>query len=233
MKRMIVAALSLSLLLASPLLSSAQSPSAESDVIQLPAPQKDGGKPLMQALNLRKSTRGGFGPEQELSQQTLSNLLWAANGINRKGNYRTAPSAVGWQNVDIYLTTKNGVFLYDAQKHALKVISKQDVRATAGLDGGATAGQMKQDFVHTAPLNIVYVADLSKAKMQWAGEDVGLWWTAVGMGAIVQNVYLYCASEDLACIIRAMIDQKMVGEVLKLRPGQRALLSQAIAQFKK
>lgn len=231
MKRMIIAALSLSLLLASPLLSSAQSQSEE--VVQLPAPQKEGGKPLMQALNLRKSTRGGFGPEQELSPQTLSNLLWAANGLNRKGNYHTAPSAVGWQNVEIYLTTKNGVFLYDAQKHALKVISKQDVRATAGLDGGAAAAQMKQDFVHNAPLNLVYVADLSKAKMQWAGEDVGLWWTAVGIGAIVQNVYLYCASEDLACIIRAMIDQKMVAEVLKLGPGKRVLLSQTVAQFKK
>ncbi len=203
------------------------------EVIKLPPAQKTGGKPLMESLNLRQSTRGNFGPEAKLTMQQLSNLLWAADGVNRPPNHRTAPSAVDWQNIDIYVTTADGLFVYDAQQHALKVISKEDVRAVSGLEGSAT-GPMKQDFAKTAPVSLVYVADMSKTKgMKWGGEDVGATWTYAGAGAIAQNVYLYCASEGLACILRAMIDPVQIAKTFKLRPDQKAILTSTIAQFKK
>jgi hypothetical protein len=211
-----------------PGLSLAQGP----EVIKLPPPQMEGGKPLMQALKLRQSTRGGFGPEQKLSMQTLSNLLWAADGVNRPPNHRTAPSAVDWQNIDIYVATADGLFVYDAVKNELKVITKQDVRAISGLEG--PAGPMKQDFAKTAPVSLVYVADLAKAKgMQWNGADVSLLWSYTNAGVIAQNAYLYCASEGLACIVRALIDNAKVSEVFKLRPEQKPILTSTIGQFKK
>jgi len=230
MKRTIVACLCLGLLL---FLSPRFSASQESDVIKLPAPQMDGGKPLMQALKLRQSTRGNFGPEEKLSMQTLSNLLWAADGVNRPGGHRTAPSAADWQNIQIYVATADGLFLYDAPQHVLKVISKEDVRAISGLEGPAT-GPMKQDFAKTAPVSLVYVADMAKTKgMKWNGEDAGTVWSYTNAGTIAENVYLFCASEGLACILRAMVDAAKITEVFKLRPDQKVLLTSTIAQFKK
>jgi SagB-type dehydrogenase family enzyme len=234
MKRCVVACLMAGLLLLmSPRFSSAQEP----DVIKLPPPQTDGGKPLMQALKLRQSTRGNFGPAEKLSMQTLSNLLWAADGVNRPNNLRTAPSAAGWHNIEIYVATADGLFLYDPLQNALKVISKEDVRAISGLEGVAPAPGSKmgtQDFAKTAPLSLVYVADMSKTRgMKYQGEDVGMLWSYANAGAIFENVYLFCASEGLACIIRAMLDQAKVASVFKLRPEEKPILTQTIAQFKK
>jgi SagB-type dehydrogenase family enzyme len=232
MKKTIVACLCLGLfLIMSPQYSASQDAGPALKVIKLPPAQTEGGKPLMQALRERKSTRGDFGPEGKLSMQTLSNLLWAADGVNRPPNHRTAPSAVDWQNIDIYVLTADGVFLYDAISHSLKIIVDRDMRATSGLDG---SGGMKQDFAKTAPVSLVYVANLAKTKtMNYGGESVGLWWSAVGVGAIAQNVYLYCASENLACIVRAMVDAAKITEVFKLGPDQKVMLTSTIAQFKK
>ena len=222
MKRIICALSILSLLvLMNPYLSSAQ----EEQVIKLPPPQMDGGMPLMQALKLRKSTRGDFGPDTKLSMQVLSNLLWAANGVNRPNDYRTAPSAVNWKNIDIYITTEDGLFLYDAPKHTLKGLGKEDIRAVSG----------QQTFVNTAPLNLIYVADLAKAT--FPGGDgtpapTAESWSFAGVGFIAQNVYLFCASENLACIVRAMADAEAITKTLKLRPDQKFLLAQTVAHFK-
>ena len=207
-------------------------PAQDGEVIKLPPPQTSGGKPLMEALKLRQSTRGGFGPAVNLTQQQLSNLLWAANGVNReKGNYRTAPSAAGWNNIDIYITTLDGLFVYDAVAHGLRVIKKEDVRASSGLEG---AGMMKQEFAQTAPVSLIYVADMEKTGgMKWEGEEVGATWSYANAAAIAQNVYLYCASEGLACILRAMIDPAQVAKSFNLRPGQRAILTTTIGQFAK
>jgi len=203
----------------------------EAEVIKLPPAQMEGGMPLMQALKLRQSTRGNFGPEVKLTMQVLSNLLWAADGVNRPGGQRTAPSAVDWQNSDIYLATADGVFVYDPINNGLKVVTKEDVRAKAGLEG---SGQMIQEFAKTAPLSLVYVGNMAKTKaMKYQGQDVGIPWTYTGAGAIAQNVYLYCASEGLACILRAMLDEVQVAKAFKLGPDQKVLLTQTIAQFKK
>lgn len=227
MRRFLACLMMSSLLMIVPSFSMAQ----EAEVIKLPPAQMEGGIPLMNALKLRQSTRGNFGPETKLSMQVLSNLLWAADGVNRTGGHRTAPSAVDWQNIDIYLLTADGVFIYDAINHALKVVSKEDARATAGLEG---AGQMKQEFAKTAPLSLVFVGNMAKTKgMKYGGQDVGIPWTYTGAGAIAQNVYLFCASEGLACILRAMLDEVQVAKTLKLGPDQKVLLTQTVAQFKK
>jgi len=177
----------------------------------------------MQALKLRQSTRGDFGPDTKLPMQVISNLLWAANGVNRPDGKRTAPSAIDWRNIDIYITTADGLFLYDAEQHALKVLGKKDVRAVAGM----------QDFVKTAPLNLIYVADLSKTKNGGKDMPEGETWSFAGVGAIFQNVYLFCASEGLACIVRAMVDKDAIAKELKLRPDQKVLIAQTVAYFKK
>lgn len=196
----------------------------EAEIIKLPPPQMEGGKPLMQALKLRQSTRGGYGPDVPLSMQVISNLLWAADGVNRPPNHRTSPSAADWQNIDIYVTTAAGLFLYDPIKHELKVLGKEDVRAVAG----------QQDFVKTAPLNLIYVADMARAA--FGGKrmpEVEQTWSFANVGFIAQNVYLFCASENLACIVRAMVDQAAITKTLKLRPDQKVILAQTVAHFKK
>jgi nitroreductase len=196
------------------------------EVIKLPAPQTDGGMPLMKALSLRKSQRGNFGPAVKLTMQQMSNMLWAADGINRPGtNHRTAPSAVDWQNIDIYVTTADGLFLYDAKTHSLKVLSREDVRSVAG----------SQNFVPGAPVNLIYVADFAKAKGFGAQAQVmptAETWSYANTGVIAQNVYLWCASEGLACIVRALADENEIKKVLNLRPDQHFTLAQTIAQFK-
>ncbi len=191
----------------------------EPKAIALPAPQTDGGKPLMQALKERRSARE-FAPER-LSPQVLSNLLWAANGENRPGGQRTAPSAVNAQQVDIYVTTAEGSFLYQAKGHRLQPLGSEDIRKTTG----------SQAFVAGAPLNLVYVGDLSKLGNIAMEERV--MWAAAGAGFISQNVYLYCASEGLATVVRGMVDRDALGKALKLRPDQRILLSQTIGYPKK
>ena len=120
--------------------------------IRLPLPQMDGGKPLMQALKERKSARA-FSPEK-LPMQTLGNLLWAAFGINRPDTgQRTAPSAMNRQEIDIYVATANGLYLYDAKAHALQLMLTRDLREATG----------NQPFVKDAPVNLVYVADFARA----------------------------------------------------------------------
>ena len=194
------------------------------EVIKLPAPQKDGGMPLMKALSLRKSTRGNFGPDTKLSMQQISNLLWAADGVNREHGYRTAPSAANWQNIDIYVTTADGYYLYDPINNALKVLGKEDVRKISG----------QQPFVTQAPVDLIYIADYEKASFGGRRmKDTEEIWSYANTGCIAQNVYLWCASENLACIVRAMIDKDAVRKTLKLRPEQHVILAQTIAHFKK
>jgi len=193
--------------------------------VKLPEPQTDNGMPLMRALKARQSIRS-YGPEQRMPMQTLSNLLWAANGVSRSDGRRTAPSAMNWQNIDVYVATADGLYVYDAPKNALKVILTQDVRGETGM----------QDFVKSVPVDLVYVADYSKiktgagAKIDAGSRDV---WSAAGVGFISQNVYLFCASEGLATVVRGMFNQETLSKVLKLNPEQKIMLTQSIGYPKK
>ncbi len=202
-----------SLLSLSLFLSLAQEPK----VIRLPEPQTDGGRPLMQVLKSRQSSRS-FGTETKLPMQALANLLWAADGVNRPDGKRTAPSAVNWQNIDIYVATVDGLYLYDAAQNALKVLLTEDVRGATG----------QQPFVKTVPVNLVYVADYSKAKTAKGENPNADAWAAAGAGFISQNVYLFCASEGLATVVRGMFDKEALGKVLNLRPDQKIILTQSV-----
>ena len=186
--------------------------------VQLPPPQTTGGRPLMQVLGDRKSTRE-FGPGT-LSPQTLSNLLWAAFGINRPDGRRTAPSAMNWQEVSIYVATPEGVYIYDAKDNALNPVLAGDFRAATGT----------QSFVKDAAVNLVYVSDRSKTDN---ASSEGEMYTAVDVGFIAQNVYLYCASEGLATVVRGSIDKAALAKTLNLQLNQKIILAQSVGHPKK
>lgn len=188
---------------------------AELEPVKLPPPQTDGGRPLMQVLKDRHSTRQ-FSNEK-LPPQVLSNLLWAAFGINRpESGKRTAPSAVNWQEVDIYVTTAEGLYLYDPNGHALTPVLDKDIRALTG----------RQSFVKDVPVNLVYVADFSK--MGRASQQDKVFYSAADTGFIAQNVYLYCASEGLATVVRGLIDKPALAKEMNLRPEQKVILAQSV-----
>jgi nitroreductase len=181
--------------------------------IQLPSPQTDGGRPLMQVLKDRKSTRD-FRPDK-LSPQTLSNMLWAGFGINRPDGRRTAPSASNKQEIDIYVATADGLYIYDARGNRLNPVLRDDVRAKTGT----------QPFVKDAPVNLVYVADQAKTGADSAERDMDV---AADTGFIAQNVYLFCASEGLATVVRGSIDRQALASAMHLRPDQRIILAQTV-----
>ena len=182
--------------------------------IPLPPPQLDGGRPLMQVVKDRRSTRA-FSPKP-LPSQVLGNLLWVAFGVSRQDSGgRTAPSASNSQEMEIYVATADGLFLYAAKAHRLQPILGEDIRALTG----------RQGFVKDAPVNLIYVSDL--AKMKAAAEDREFY-AGAHAGFIGQNVYLFCASEGLATVVRASIDRQALARRMGLRPEQRITLSQSV-----
>jgi nitroreductase len=192
----------------------------ESDVIQLSSPQMTGGRPLMDCLKARESGRE-FGAGN-LSPRALSDLLWAANGINRPDSgKRTAPSAVNWQDIDIYVATADGLFLYLPKEHALKKILGTDVRTSMGT----------QDFVKDVPVNLIYVSDY--AKIPRGTDEDRRFYSGTHTGFISQNVYLFCASEGLATVVRGLIDRDAMAKVMRLRPGQHVTFAQSVGFPKK
>jgi SagB-type dehydrogenase family enzyme len=183
--------------------------------IKLPTPKMEGGKPLMEVLKERKTSRSFS--DRELSLQELSNLLWAAFGVNRtETSKRTAPSAMNRQDIDIYVAKKDGLFRYDALKNTLVEILAGDIRGATGV----------QDFVKDAPVNLVYVSDFQK----WgdAPKESRDFYSAANAGFIAQNVYLYCASEGLATVIRGMVDRDKLHGIMKLNENQKIILSQTV-----
>jgi len=183
--------------------------------VPLPKPQTGGGKPLMQALKDRNSSRS-FRAEK-LPLQVLSNLLWAASGINRPDSgKRTAPSARNWQEIDIYVAFAEGLYLYEAKGHLLQPVLPDDIRGLTGV----------QAFVKEAPVNLVYVADTSR--MSGASPEDRDLYAGADTGFISENVYLFCASEGLATVVRGSIDRPTLARAMKLRPDQKIMLGQTI-----
>lgn len=213
------------LLLAGPLLL-AQTPAAvnppvpEPAALKLPAPRTEGGKPLMQALRLRATSRA-FAPES-LPDGVLSDLLWAANGVNRPAEgKRTAPTARNWQEMDVYVLMAKGAYRYDPAAHALVPVAAGDHRAAAG----------SQPFVKDAPLTLVMVAD--RARMKGVPETAAEALATGDAAFVCQNVYLYSASEGLATGVRASMDKTALAKTLKLAPTQIAIFAQSVGYPKK
>lgn len=183
--------------------------------IRLPAPQNAGGMPLMQALAARQSQRA-FQPVP-LPEQTLSDLLWAAAGVNRAElGGRTAPSALNAQEVDVYVALATGLYRYAPKAHELHLAAATDVRRVTGY----------QDFVDTAPLDLVYVADHGRMKTVPAARRES--YASIAAGAMAQNVYLYCAAAGLATVVRAWFDQNALGQSMGLDADQQILLTQTV-----
>jgi SagB-type dehydrogenase family enzyme len=206
----------LALLLLSPSFTGAQ----EVKTVPLLPPQTTGGRPLMQVLKDRASSRN-LSPEK-LPVQVLSDMLWAAFGVNRPDSGgRTAPSANNSQDMDVYVAIADGLFLYDGKAHALRQILAQDIRALTG----------RQAFVKDAPVNLIYVSNL--AKMTRATPEDRESYAAAHTGFISQNVYLFCASEGLATVVRALIDRPALAKAMGLRPEQKITLAQTVGYPKK
>lgn len=193
---------------------------ADAQESKLPVPQTDGGKPLMQVLKERKTSRE-FGSEK-LSPQMLSNLLWAACGINRPDSgRRTAPSAKNQQEIDVYAATADGLYLYDAKAHSLTPVLAKDIRAMTGTQG----------FVREVPVNLIYVADFSR--MGSMSDSDKILYSAADTGFISENVYLFCASEGLATVVRGAVDKPALAKVMNLKPEQKIVLVQSVGHPKK
>lgn len=184
------------------------------ETIDLPAPDTTGGKTLRQALQERRTSREFS--NKPLPAGIISNLLWAAFGVNRATGGRTAPSAHEWHEIDVYVATADGLYLYDARNHSLRPVLAQDIRVKTGT----------QSFVADAPVNLVYVADYSR--MVEAEETDRILYSAADAGFISQNVCLFCASEGLATVVRGMVPRNELAKLMKLRPNQHVVLAQSV-----
>ena len=183
--------------------------------IALPTPGRSGGRPLMEAFALRR-TRREFA-SAELPDVLLGDLLWAANGINRPDEGgRTAPSALGVHEIDIYAVLARGLYLYEPRAHALELVAAQDLRGLTGY----------QDFAGEAPLDLVYVADVSRMREIPASQrDI---FAAACAGAIVQNVYLFCASAGLSVAARGWFNRSVLAEHMRLSRERLPVLAQTV-----
>jgi nitroreductase len=182
--------------------------------ITMPPPREEGGEPLLRALKLRRSTREYS--DRRLPPQVVSDLLWAAFGINRPNGDRTAPY---WRHVmviDVYAAMEDGVWLYEPKTHTLQAHLAEDIRAATGL----------QDFVGTAPLNLVYVAH-GERMTDVSPEDRRLY-ASVDTGFIGQNVYLFCASEGLASVFRGAVDYARLARLMRLPEQQFVTFAQTV-----
>ena len=191
---------------------------AAQEVVKLPAPKTEGGMPLMKALKERKSGREFS--SQKLPLPVLSNLLWAAWGINRPDGHHTAPSARNAQEIDVYVAMSDGLFLYQPKENQLQKISADDIRAATGMN----------DYVKDAAVNLVYVADLKKANLKESDADL---WIGADTAFLAQNAYLFCASEGLQVVVRGSIDRPALAKLMKLRPEQKITLAQSVGYPKK
>ena len=187
-------------------------------IIELPQPSADG-MSLMQALKQRQSVREYA--DREIAPQDLSNLLWAAFGVNRpEEGKRTAPSGSNRQEIEVYAVFKTGIYHSDAAKHRLELTAEGDHRALTG-----------RGFAATAPLNLLFMADTDKtgpgAK---AGEANTV--SYVDVGYISQNVYLYCASAGMGTVARGGWNQDALIEVMKIKPAYICVLGQSVGYLK-
>lgn len=193
---------------------------AADKVIKLPKPNLKRAGTVMKALSERHSTREYV--SKALSMADLSDLLWAANGINRNDSgKRTAPSALNKQDVDVYVVMPEGSYLYDAKNHQLNLVAEGDHR-------GAVAGG--QAFVKSAPLSLVLISDISRfgdvknVRNQLMG--------AMDAGIVSQNISLFCSSASLATVPRASMDFDQLKKVLKLKDSQMPMMNHPVGYFK-
>lgn len=188
------------------------------EIVQLPEPQKTGGAALLDCLASRHATREFA--DVELTDQQLSDLLWAAGGVNRADGRFVYPTAMNVQDMLIYVVSRAGAFRYDPQGNALVQVASGDSRATAGM----------QPFVASAAVNLVYVQDTARwktLKFEAPAEKV-FGFGCVHAGEIAQNVGLYAASQGWANVVRGSYPEAELAKLLGLSEGERILLTQSV-----
>jgi SagB-type dehydrogenase family enzyme len=183
--------------------------------IKLSPPDLSQSKPLMQTLKERQSTKNY--DTRSIPTETLSNLLWAAYGVNRpESGKRTIATASNCQDMDIYVVFERGVYVYQAQDHSLKPVLAKDVRTLAATQG----------YARKASVQLVYVSDYGKMDDRYEAKKPI--YSAFHAGSISQNVYLYCASAGLGAVVRDGVDRKALKEALKLRDNQVIVMAQTV-----
>jgi len=192
--------------------------------IKLPEPQKDLDFPLMRAIEMRRTKRKW--QNSNLSEQEISNLLWAACGITHKEttkskSRRTVPSACNSQEIKVYIALSKGVYLYDEKNHQLIKILARDIREDIGT----------QKMMRSAPVGLIYVSDYSKLKTFQFKDDNRKWFTSTtDTGFISQNVYLYCAAANLSTVILGLIDRDKLHKALELNENERIIYTQVVGK---
>jgi SagB-type dehydrogenase family enzyme len=195
------------------------------NIMKLPEPQKELEYPLMKALEKRRTTRKW--KDTPISKQKISNLLWAACGITKSeyGNVkskRTAPSACNSQEIRVYVIMKEGVFLYNEENHELIKIIAKDIRENIGT----------QKIMKSAPMGLVFVADLSRMKSPFLkSKEAQRFCAWVDTGYVSQNVYLYCAASDLGTVVLALVDRDKLHKLMKLKENEKIVLTQAVGNL--
>ena len=193
---------------------------AADKVIRLPKPNLNRNSEVMEAFANRHSTREYAA--KALTLTDLSDLLWAANGINRpEEGKRTAPSAMNKQDVDVYVVLPEGTYLYDAKAHQLNLVAEGDHR-------GAVAGG--QAFVKSAPVSLLLVSDLSR--LGDAKNTHTQLMGAVDAGIVSQNISIFCSAAKLATVPRASMDTAKLKSVLKLTDTQLPLMNHPVVYHK-
>ena len=187
--------------------------------IKLNAPDKTRGSVVMKALTDRMSVREY--DSKALSLQDLSDLLWAANGVNREDGRRTAPTASNRQEIDVYAIFAEGAYFYDAQAHALKPVAKGDYRGLVA---------MSQDFAKTAPVSLLIVMNLEKMGDPTVEQTKLM--CAVDAGIVCQNINVFCAAVGLSTVPRATMDRAELQKVLKLSPTQLPIMNNPVGYKK-
>jgi len=194
------------------------------NIIKLPQPQKDLDFPLMKALEMRRTKRKW--KDSNLSDQEISNLLWAACGITheetkKSKSRRTAPSACNSQEIKIYIALGNGLFLYDEKNHQLIKVLSEDIRKDIGT----------QKMMRSAPVGLIYVSDYSKLKTFFFRDDNQKWFTSTAdTGFISQNVYLYSAAANLSTAILSLVDRDKLHGIMGLKDFEKVIYTQAIGK---
>ncbi|MDR0420379.1 MAG: SagB/ThcOx family dehydrogenase [Prevotellaceae bacterium] len=178
--------------------------------INLLPPEKTGGKPFFETINERRSERTFM--KREMPLQTLSNLLWVANGFNRPDK-RTAPTGSNKQEMELYVVCDTGVYFYDAKQHLLKFIAQGDFKVALG----------QSHISNYAAVSIIMVADLDKSSIESA---------RMSAGYISQNIYLFAASEELGTVARGSFNQNDLPKVLQLKSNQAVILAQPVGYLK-
>ncbi len=193
---------------------------AAQKVIQLPKPNMNRAGTVMKALSDRCSTREYA--DKALTNADLSDLLWAANGINRPDGRRTAPSAMNKQDVDIYVVMAKGAYLYDHKAHTLNLLKEGDFRQAVASG---------QDFATQAPVSLVLVSELSR--MGDAKNERTKLMCAMDAGIVSQNISIFCALAKMGTVPRATMDAAKLKEVLNLTDTQMLMLNHPVGYLKK